>query len=756
MARFIHTVELVIAAAALGTGICSGAPVDPEPQREFERTTTCGKDAQHFKPTPFDPACYVRIFEDAGNNRRYVLYSYDDPRSFTRQLKVDPGSKLIIDLAHGLNANQDVGLNQFSVRAEMTNENGTTPIEVVGYSEVGVSEEERAAQRAFGLQTFTNLSSSMFTLYYTLKEFVVGLERDGEVACVNHILKGKAEATDTVTQIMTSAECRTLRLLEPTGSEEALNKEIADTATRISQARAERTKLQTQIDALRNELALRRLIVNPECAPSTSDRTGSRNCGPAALIQMEFDRAEAQLKQWLAAQGAQDQRIAAAEMEQKNVQSQIATLNVEQLDSEERIQRFDTMVKRHGEKLKGIADFFVSPENKTVAAGVAAHVFHVDEDTMRLIARTVKERIEKLQGDELTGQARAEQRRLLLYNIAALLHSLRYVHGEITEIASTQAKDIKTVRQLYGHAEGCPEALLGPPVFSPTRVAQHNVFDFPQRCVSEVLRRSYVNSLHKYLVSGTIALPAYKVEAGDVITLTIEARGADKRSLGATARFYIEATRYGWKLSARDSLLFVKRLNVPERAINVTDTEADRTAGLKTIRFRPYPGFTLGSTYYHRGTKLFCDAEVPSRAALLAQASQADDLDRDKVLSRLDDPRTKVTGCRATEGAPGYYRAPSYSRMERFLRVLSPGFGLNATVMHWDDDDRFDPTTGTFGDGTTAKNFQLGVGPVVSLFGDRISAVYGWNLMAPRQRAYFGFGFSFIRFGQDLAGLFSK
>ena len=87
---------------------------------------------------------------------------------------------------------------------------------------------------------------------------------------------------------------------------------------------------------------------------------------------------------------------------------------------------------------------------------------------------------------------------------------------------------------------------------------------------------------------------------------------------------------------------------------------------------------------------------------------------------------------------------------DRILHTLAPGFGLNTTLMSFRDSSDYDPSKQA--SKTTGANFQLGVGPVVMLFGGKVSATYGWNLMADRKRAYWGLGFSFL----EIAKIFKK
>jgi hypothetical protein len=57
---------------------------------------------------------------------------------------------------------------------------------------------------------------------------------------------------------------------------------------------------------------------------------------------------------------------------------------------------------------------------------------------------------------------------------------------------------------------------------------------------------------------------------------------------------------------------------------------------------------------------------------------------------------------------------------------------------------------------TNGSSFEIGTGPVISLFNNRIIATYGWNLMQPVKREYWGLGFGFIQIGRDVASFFKS
>jgi len=88
---------------------------------------------------------------------------------------------------------------------------------------------------------------------------------------------------------------------------------------------------------------------------------------------------------------------------------------------------------------------------------------------------------------------------------------------------------------------------------------------------------------------------------------------------------------------------------------------------------------------------------------------------------------------------PGFTLGANYlgRRGSSLSRILSPGVGLNVTLM----------TSG-------ASTVELGSGPVVSLFNNRLTVTYGLNLMQQARSTYWGIGFGFIQLGSDIAGAF--
>ena len=108
---------------------------------------------------------------------------------------------------------------------------------------------------------------------------------------------------------------------------------------------------------------------------------------------------------------------------------------------------------------------------------------------------------------------------------------------------------------------------------------------------------------------------------------------------------------------------------------------------------------------------------------------------------------------------PGVTLGTNYTprRDETFslLRFLSPGFGVTASFLDWQDQamlNTSDPMNPTF-TGAKSSNINLGVGGQMSLFDGMLSALYGVNLQGTAPRRYWGIGLSFVNVYQKIQSL---
>jgi len=74
------------------------------------------------------------------------------------------------------------------------------------------------------------------------------------------------------------------------------------------------------------------------------------------------------------------------------------------------------------------------------------------------------------------------------------------------------------------------------------------------------------------------------------------------------------------------------------------------------------------------------------------------------------------------------------SPLDKLYRALAPSVGVNVSYLNFKDNP----------DEEEGGDVQLGAGPMVGLFNNKIYLTYGWNFNVPDKRQYWGIGFSFI------------
>jgi hypothetical protein len=104
-------------------------------------------DPNSDKQRPFDPAHYVKIFEET-SGRRIVLY---DPRTVLTSptlLRADADSKIVLEIDPDC-LGSDMALNALFVSAELSRSDasaGPVKVEVLNYSEVAADPRTQASQ----------------------------------------------------------------------------------------------------------------------------------------------------------------------------------------------------------------------------------------------------------------------------------------------------------------------------------------------------------------------------------------------------------------------------------------------------------------------------------------------------------------------------------------------------------------------------------------------------------------------------------
>jgi hypothetical protein len=271
-------------------------------------------------------------------------------------------------------------------------------------------------------------------------------------------------------------------------------------------------------------------------------------------------------------------------------------------------------------------------------------------------------------------------------------------------------------------------SMLHPPVFPPASTA------VPLKCAKSEDVETFLDGasdiavvkLKKMVIPGQIVLAAGKAQDGQSATITVESKGKGAGGAGATAVFDVSLRNFGTKVSISPSVLFITRVAVNTADLartkpRFTGDTAPVSNPIAPVSGAPFPGVSLLFTHYHRGVHRV-----------------EDDL---KALLDKDE-------------RPLYFRARS-SKSDKFLNALAPGLGVNTTFMSFSDPRDFDVTTSQFTK-TTGSSFQLGVGPVVSLFNNAVQLTYGRNWNVDQRQYYFGMGFGFVEVGKTFASFIKK
>lgn len=370
----------------------------------------------------------------------------------------------------------------------------------------------------------------------------------------------------------------------------------------------------------------------------------------------------------------------------------------------EEYKRFEQRFKLVAPEAQILSGFFSSGQNRGVTAELASNVFEIDIDSLEAIAKQIDDMRVLLSSDKLKPEARQELLENLLTRVMKVYGDLGALIRQVGTLAEQAQKD-------QVPAKACPETqnkyLKGE---ANKMNGQIKKYEFARACVYEMELPKYIQGLRKYLVEGTINLPKNDLASGDVITLTVETKGKDPKGPGSKAEWQIRIVNTGWKAGVDGSLLFIRRLGVDER-----------NPSLKPVRFSPFPGFTLGATYHGQRRRSTFIQRAPS--------TQPADFYRDLPVKD--------------------------SFADRLGRILQPGFGANVTLMSFQQSRDFSLANSQF-TSTTGASVEIGTGPVLTLFGNRLSVTYGWNLNQPQKRAYWGLGFGFVNLGKDIIGFFRK
>jgi hypothetical protein len=236
----------------------------------------------------------------------------------------------------------------------------------------------------------------------------------------------------------------------------------------------------------------------------------------------------------------------------------------------------------------------------------------------------------------------------------------------------------------------------------------------------------HLESLKRLTVPGQIVLPSVNAQDGQSLTVIVESKAKGAAGAGPKAVFDIKIRNLGTKMSISPTVFFITRVAVnsadlTRKTARFKDDPAPVSNPISSLSGSPFPGVSLLLTHYHRG------------------------------LNDDSNPAVEALGNREERLR---FRARS-SNYDKFLNAIAPGIGVNTTFMSFADPRDFDPSTNQFTK-TNGSNFQVGVGPTISIFNNALQFTYGWNLNVDQRRRYVGIGFGFVEVGKTFASFLKK
>jgi len=342
-------------------------------------------------------------------------------------------------------------------------------------------------------------------------------------------------------------------------------------------------------------------------------------------------------------------------------------------------------------EVQAIADFFSNEQNLSLVRIMGKEIFWIDSASLEEIAKQYKENVRIAFDPTSKDSAVDEALTQLLERTKLVVADFRDLVLEIKKTENETCPANEAQLALDKQPCSCTDQMNAS---LPKADQDHLRRTCAIEKVANEMRSNAFRELAKLFSPGSISLRSAKAADGNLLTVTVEAVGADGSPVGIPAVFEIDIKKYGAKIQWSPSLLFVRRLGV-------TDAEAAPPTGSTTppiskINFAPSPGMTFGIAYFKRG----------------------------------------------------------YSKSDKFLRALGPGAGMNVTFMNFNDPS-FDLSTQKFVN-TSGTNVQVGAGLIGSLFDNKIQFSYGWNLNVENRRRYFGVGFGFIEIGKELTKYIPK
>lgn len=346
---------------------------------------------------------------------------------------------------------------------------------------------------------------------------------------------------------------------------------------------------------------------------------------------------------------------------------------------------------QYAPEIESISNYLVSQSNRNITERIANNLFHLNRDTLIAIAKQFSADVALLKSTN-TVDRDAATRRLLVRTIQ-VYKDFKAARADILYMAGTGAPNTPREPERMVHIEKLREIRSRIAGLDPQ--ANKSLIEGLRKDLETEARNLYAYDRSAEAITnlrqtkfpvGWVSLDEARAKDGDTLKLTVRVQNPANAGTGNKVPFYITVKKYGAKLHWASSFVFIKRLNITPEDLA---PDANGNA-LSDVNFAPSPGVSYGVTFFKRG----------------------------------DDGGSK------------------------FLRLLAPTIGMNVSFMNFKDPG-FDLSTNMFTN-TKGTDVQVGAGPIISLFDNKLHFTQGWNLNVDQKRRYWGIGFGFVEFAKEL------
>src|SRR5258706_8663922 len=249
-------------------------------------------------------------------------------------------------------------------------------------------------------------------------------------------------------------------------------------------------------------------------------------------------------------------------------------------------------------EIQAIGDFFTNEQNLSIMRVLGSQIFWIDSNSLEQIAKQYQDNA-RIAFDPNSKEQAAndalykllERTKLVVQDFRDLLLAVKAEENRTGSIGAASATPDKKPCP-------CAEETMGPGLTEADKKHLTRICAIER--VSQNTQSKAFQGLTKLFAPGFVSLRAAKAADGNLLTLTIEAMGADGSPVGIPAVFEIDIKKYGTRIVWGPSLLFVRRLGVTDA--EATPPTGSATAPVNRINFAPSPGTTFGVAYFKRGT----------------------------------------------------------------------------------------------------------------------------------------------------------